>query len=109
MRKSPVPKTCKYPCCIRIERESAKSKSYEDKLLLFIRGRQVKATAAQIAVLACLHDDQGHVVPYQRLGQILGYKSTQLPQRRILRQHVLWIKKKLAANKALCVLAVAQD
>ena len=109
MRKSPVPKTRKYPCCIRIERERAKSKNYDYKLLLFIKGRRVKASATQIAVLACLHDDQGHVVPYQRLGRILGYKSTELPQRHTLRQYVLWIKKTLAAHKALCVLAVVPE
>ena len=104
-----MPKARKYPCCIRIETESARPKGRDDKLVLFIKGRRVRASATQVALLACLHDDQGHVVPYERLGRILGYKSTQMPERRILRQYVLWIKKTLAAHKALCVLAVAVD
>jgi len=101
-----VPNRRKHHCCIKITRESAKGR---DKLVLFIKGRKVKTFPSQVALLACLHENQGHIVSYQRLGAILGYESTQDRHRRTLRQHMLWIKKTLAAHKALCMLAVAWD
>jgi hypothetical protein len=89
-----VPKTRKYPCCIRIERQSARKNGHA-KLVLFIKGNQVEATQKHAALLACLHQNQGHIVSYKQ------------PQLHILRQYVSWISKTLAAHKALCMLAVA--
>jgi len=102
-----LPLTRNYPCCIRIVKPSARQIGDGAKLVLFIKGHQVRATPSQAAVLACLHDDQGRVVPYQRLARVLGYKSMRRRrQRRTLRQYVLWIRKTLTRNKALCQLAV---
>ena len=101
-----MPKAHKYSCCIRIEQVSAKGNG-QAKLVLFVKGRQVDATQTQTALLACLHKNQGHVVSYKQLSQILGHKSARTPQLHILRQYVLWISKTLAAHKALCILAVA--
>jgi DNA-binding response OmpR family regulator len=101
-----VPKMHKYRCCIRIERERAKE-SGQIKLILFIKGCQVEASQKHTALLACLHENQGHVVSYRQLGLILGHKSTRTSQLHILRQYVSWIGKTLAAHKALCILAVA--
>ena len=101
-----MPKTRKYPCCIRIERESAKKKR-QAKLILFIKGQRVDASQTQTALLACLHKNQGHIVPYKQLGGLIGHKSTRPEQRHILRQYASWITKTLAAHKALCMLAVA--
>jgi DNA-binding response OmpR family regulator len=101
-----VPKTRKYPCCIRIVQESAKENGPR-KLVVFIKGRRVEASQRQTALLAYLHKNQGHIVSYKKLIRILGFKSTETPQLHILRQYVLWISKTLAARKALCMLAVA--
>jgi DNA-binding response OmpR family regulator len=100
-----VPKTRKYPCCIRILHESTKNRP-KVQLVLLIKGRQVGATQKQAALLACLHENQGRIVCYKQLNLILGHKSG--PQQlHILRQYVLWISKTLAAHKALCMIAVA--
>jgi len=103
-----VPKR-KYSCCIRIVREKDKENG-QAKLVLFIKGRQVKApTQKHTALLGCLHENQGHIVSYMQLGLILGHKSFRKPQRHVLRQYVSWIGKTLAAHRALCMLAVAPD
>ena len=99
-------KTRKYPCCIRIEREKAKENGH-GKLALFVKGRQVEATQKHVALLACLHENQGCLVSYKQLGRILGHKSARKPQQHVLRQYMSWISKTLAANKALCTLAVS--
>jgi DNA-binding response OmpR family regulator len=99
-----VPKTRKYPCCIRILQEKENGRA---KLVLFIKGREVEASQKQVAVLACLHKNQGHLVSYQQLGKILGHRFARTPQRHVLRQYASWIGKTLAAHKALCMLAVA--
>jgi DNA-binding response OmpR family regulator len=101
-----VPTKRKYPCCIRIERESAEENG-QAKLLLFIKGQQVEATQKHAALLAHLHKNQGHLVSYKQLAMILGHKSARKPQQHILRQYMLWISKTLAAHKALCTLAVS--
>jgi DNA-binding response OmpR family regulator len=101
-----VPKTRKYPCCIRIERGIAKENG-QAKLALFIKGQQVDASQTQTALLACLHENQGHIVSYKQLARLLGHRSTRPEQLHILRQYASWITKTLAAHKALCMLAVA--
>ena len=101
-----MPKARKYPCCIRILRESTKNRG-QVQLVLLIKGRQVEASQRRMALLACLHENQGHIVSYKQLGLILGHKSARTQQLHILRQYVLWISKTLAAHKALCMLAVA--
>ena len=77
------------------------------KLVLFIKGREVEASQKQVAVLACLHENQGYVVSYKQLGRIFAHKSARAQQLHILRQYVSWVGKTLAAHKALCMLAVA--
>ena len=101
-----MPKTRKYPCCIRILQENVKENG-RPKLVLFIKGRQVDANQTQTALLACLHENQGHIVSYKQLGRLLGHKFTGTEQRHILRQYASWVGKTLAAHKALCILAVA--
>ena len=61
----------------------------------------------QTELLACLHENQGHIVPYKQLVRLLGHRSTRLEQMHILRQYAAWITKTLTAHKALCMLAVA--
>jgi DNA-binding response OmpR family regulator len=97
-----VRKARKYPRCIRIERERAKENG-QAELVLLIKGRQVEASQKQMAVLACLHENQGHIVSYKQLARLLGQRSTRPEQLHILRQYVSWITKTLAAHKALCI------
>jgi hypothetical protein len=101
-----VPKTRKYRCCIRIVQQKGKQNG-RAKLILFIKGRQVEASQKHTALLACLHNNQGHIVSYKQLGLILGHKSARTPQLHISRQYVSWISKTLAAHNAKCMLAVA--
>ena len=68
-----VPKTRKYPCCIRILRERVKNKG-QVPLVLLIKGRQVEASQKLVALLACLHENQGRVVSYKQLNLILGHR-----------------------------------
>ena len=101
-----MPKTRKYPCCIRILHERTENRR-KVQLVLLIKGRQVEASQKLVALLACLHENQGRVVSYKQLNLILGLKSVRPQQLHILRQYVLWISKTLAAHKALCMIAVA--
>jgi hypothetical protein len=102
-----VPKARKYRCCIRIE---SADENGQDKLILFIKGREVEAPSEKhIALLDYLHKNRGHLVTYQQLGLILGHKSFRKPQLHVLRQYVSWIGKTLASHKALCIVAVAPD
>jgi hypothetical protein len=98
----------KHNCCIKIIRERDKRRGNE-RLALFIKERKVKTFPSRVALLACLHENQGYIVPYQQLGIILGYKTMQDRHRHTLRQHMLWIKRTLTAYKALCILAVAPN
>lgn len=98
-----MPKTRKYPCCIEIVRERRNG-----NLVLIIKGRQVRAGQKQMALLARLHDEQGHVVTHERLRSILGYKSTKKMQQHLLEQYMHWIRKTLAAHNALCMLGVVR-
>ena len=97
-------------CCIRIARENGGRKGSGGKLALYISGRQVNAaTPKQIALLACLHEHQGRIVPYEHLSKVLRLKSSRLQQKWILRQYIMWAKKTLASYNAPCVIAVAPD
>ena len=101
-----MPKARKYPCCIRIVQEKTENRR-KVQLVLLIKGRQVEATQKHVALLACLHENQGRVVSYKQLNLVLGHKSVRPQQLHILRQYILWISKTLAAHKALCMMAVA--
>jgi len=80
-----VPKTRKYPCCIRILHERTENRR-KVQLVLLIKGRQVEASQKLVALLACLHENQGRVVSYKQLNLILGLKSVRPQQLYILRQ-----------------------
>jgi len=91
-----------YSCGIKVVKEA-------NKLAVFIRERRVKASPAQAALLASLHENPGHVVSYERLGQALGFKSIRMQERNVMRQHIAWIKKTLAAHRAPCLITVAPE
>jgi DNA-binding response OmpR family regulator len=94
-------------CDIRIARANGHRKEGRDALALYIGERRLEAPPAQIALLTCLHEHQGRIVPYEYLGQLLGYKTVGLQQLHVLRQHMFALKRALAAHEAPYVLAVA--
>jgi len=98
-----MPRTRRYPCCIEIVRPRR-----DKNFILLIKGRHVRASQKQMALLACLHDDQGRVITYKQLRMILGYKSTKKMQQHLLEQYMYWIRKTLAAHKTLCMLGVVR-
>ena len=73
-----------------------------------INGRRVKMSDTPAALLACLRNCRGRVVPYKRLVQILGYRSGRPAQLHVLRQYMVEVKRVLAASGSPYVLAVAK-
>jgi DNA-binding response OmpR family regulator len=79
----------------------------DGKPLLFINGNSVKATRAEVALVACLYKELGRVVPYERLCRVIGHQSSQYRQLHILRQYMQLIRRMLATHKARCFIAVS--
>jgi hypothetical protein len=78
----------------------------ETKLVLFINGRWAKAPRSAIALLSCLHDEIGYLVPYERLCSIIGHEEATTKQKHVLRQYMTAIKRVLEEHKAGCAVAV---
>lgn len=78
-----------------------------DAPIVQINGKPAKAHRAQLAILACLSNELGHVVPYQRLCRVIGHHSCGDRQLRILRQQMLLVRRLLTRHKARCSIAVA--
>ena len=80
----------------------------QDNVVLLIKGRPVRATPKQLALFACLMDEQGCVVPYTRLKQLIVRQagvgrpptttkiSREKAEAHLLAQYMFWIKKTLA-------------
>jgi hypothetical protein len=101
-----VPKKRKYPCCIRILRERTKNRG-QVPLVLLVKGRQVEASQKHMALLACLHENQGHIVSYKQLGLILGTNLLKRRSNCISCGSMYCGSVKRWPHKALCMLAVA--
>jgi len=86
---------------IKIEKEN------DGRLAVFVGQRQIKTTPKAAAVLACLHENAGRVVSYERLGQAVGFKSMRKQELHVIRQYISWIRKTLAAHRAPCSITVA--
>ena len=78
----------------------------DGQIVLFIKGRHVKAPNKQVALLACLADNLGLVVSYKNLCRNLGYKLTPKTQH-LLRQHVTSVRKLLLRRKVSRALVVS--
>src|ERR1700730_1369990 len=63
----------------------------DGKPCLFINGSPVKAPRAQAALVACLYNELGRVVPYERLCQVIGHRSSQDRPMHILRQEMFLV------------------
>jgi DNA-binding response OmpR family regulator len=73
-----------------------------------INGRWVKMSDRAAALLACLQNHPGRVVPYRRMVEILGFRTMRSAQLHVLRQYVMEVKRALAASRSPYVLAVAE-
>jgi DNA-binding response OmpR family regulator len=78
------------------------------RLLLFLNGRHVPAPPRQIALLECLCENEGRVVPFSHLCRIIGRKASRASDRHMLRQYMSWIQRTLKAHKVPLVLAAAR-
>jgi hypothetical protein len=76
------------------------------------KGRRIRASYAQAALLACLFEKVGHVIPYERLCEVIGHDASRARRARdvhILRQYMTWVRYTLARYKVPCLIAVAND
>ena len=80
----------------------------DGKPLLFINGNSVKAARAELALVACLYMELGRVVPYERLCQVIGHRSSQDRPMHILRQEMFLVRRMLATHKARYIIAVTR-
>jgi hypothetical protein len=92
---------------IKIVRPATGPEGGRKKLLLLVDGRSVEAPTAQIALLACLYNELGSVVPYRRLCSAIGHRSSR--KMHLLREHMRLVRRILAAHKLPYVLAVSQN
>ena len=80
------------------------------RLALFVNGqRSNRGGQGQLALLACLLDNLGRVVPYKRLVTVIGRKSDNWSTRHLLRQYMLVLRVMLLANRAPFVIATVHD
>ena len=80
------------------------------KLTVFIRGTPVAAKSGATALLACLIENIGCVLPFERLTLAVGCKVADLEARRHgLRQHVLRAGQVLARHRAPYVIVAARN
>jgi DNA-binding winged helix-turn-helix (wHTH) protein len=76
---------------------------------LQIDDRLLPASARQLAIFECLHENLGMVVSYARLCSILGLLSDRGKDRHLLRQYIKLNNDMLEANKLPYVIAVVND
>jgi DNA-binding response OmpR family regulator len=74
--------------------------------LLLIDGKSVKAMRPQVALVACLYNELGRVVPYERLYQVIGHRPSQGAQVNLLRQYMRLVRQLLTKHKAGYSIAV---
>ena len=82
------------------------------KPTIFIKGRRIRASYTEAALLVCLFENLGHVVPYGRLCEVIGHNSSRARRARdvhILRQYMTWVRYTLQRYKVPCLIAVAND
>jgi hypothetical protein len=67
----------------------------------------VRARGAQRALLACLYDELGRMVTYERLCRVIGHQSCGERQIHILRQQMMFVRQLLTKHETRYFLAVA--
>jgi hypothetical protein len=82
----------------------------DGKLAVIINGGPpVHITKTQAALLGCLYEHPGLVVPYEKLLLILDYQSAGQKQLHTLQQHMAWIRHTIAKHQARYVIAGVRD
>jgi hypothetical protein len=74
--------------------------------LLLVNGNLVRAQRAHRALLACLYDELGRVVPYERLCRVIGHQSSGERQLHILQQQMMFVRRLLTKHETRYFLAV---
>jgi DNA-binding winged helix-turn-helix (wHTH) protein len=77
--------------------------------VLQIDDQVLEASARQLAILECLHENLGTVVSYARLCSILGLTSDERKHLHLLRQYVKFNSDMLEANRLPYVITVARE
>jgi DNA-binding winged helix-turn-helix (wHTH) protein len=72
-------------------------------MILFVNGRRVTVQQKPLALLACLLDDLGRAIPYERLHKV-GYRSDSRASRHLLHQHMSTLRDILRAHHAPCAI-----
>jgi DNA-binding winged helix-turn-helix (wHTH) protein len=52
------------------------------------------------AILLCLHDNAGFIVPYETLCAVLGYGTATAKERHALHQHIMALRRLLSEHEA---------
>jgi DNA-binding response OmpR family regulator len=76
---------------------------------LQIDDRLLPASARQLAILECFHENLGTVVSYARLCSILGLPSDEGKDLHLLRQYIKFNSDMLEANRLPHVITVARE
>ena len=59
-----------------------------------------------MALVACLYNEQGRVVPYERLYRLIGHRPSKTKQVNLLRQYMMQVRRLLTKHKAGYSIAV---
>lgn len=100
------------PPWIEVVRSAADLNASRPKMVVFINGRQAKASQSGAALLACLLENLGRAAPFRLLFQSLNFRpstNAERSRRHVLRQHIRMVKQMLKSHKAPYVVAVIPE
>jgi DNA-binding XRE family transcriptional regulator len=97
-----MPKNHTHPAAVAVLRK-------ETGPVVFINGERPRLNQTLTALLACLVDDLGRVVPYKRLCSVIGHKSERGSDRHVLRQYIRSLRDLLVTHKAPYVIAIVDE
>lgn len=66
---------------------------------MLLDGHQVMARPRERAILVCLHENMGFLVPYATLCAVLGYGTATEKGKHALQQHIMTVKRLLADHE----------
>jgi len=67
------------------------------------------ARAHERAILVCLHENAGFIVPYETLCTALGYATVTAKERHAVHQHVMTLRRLLSEHEVPYVVAGIDD
>ena len=68
-------------------------------------GHNILARPHERAILVCLHENVGFIVPYETLGAALGYTTVTAKERHAVHQHVMTLRRLLSEHEVPYVVA----